>query len=139
MSEKSMQELIRKVEEMWEETTSLDNMAKLAHEINALREEVRLKQDQLNFVRQEQSHIDQVSEALPAAMEVLSAPVPITVPLSEKVLLTVKEATAHTGVGQNRLRRIGKSKIGDLALWDGNKLMFKRKKLEKYLDNSFSI
>jgi len=74
---------------------------------------------------------------LSAAIGVLSTPA--TVPLSEKTLLTVKEATAHTGVGQNRLRRIGKSKIGDIALWDGNKLMFNREKLDRYLSKSYSI
>ena len=130
-------ETICKMRHMQEETLKLNNTLELVNEIAYIREEIGVKEAQIASVDQQIDYIGQVSDTLSAAIGVLSTPA--TVPLSEKTLLTVKEATAHTGVGQNRLRRIGKSKIGDLALWDGNKLMLNREKLDRYLSRSYSI
>lgn len=130
-------ETICKMRHMQEETLKLNNTLELVNEIAYIREEIGVKEARIASVDQQIDYIGQVSDTLSAAIGALSTPA--TVPLSEKTLLTVKEATAHTGVGQNRLRRIGKSKIGDLALWDGNKLMFNREKLDRYLSRSYSI
>lgn len=130
-------ETICKMRHMQEETLKLNNTLALVNEIAYIREEIGVKEAQIASVDQQIDYIGQVSDTLSAAIGALSTPA--TVPLSEKTLLTVKEATAHTGVGQNRLRRIGKSKIGDIALWDGNKLMFNREKLDRYLSKSYSI
>lgn len=130
-------ETICKMRHMQEETLKLNNTLALVNEIAYIREEIGVKEAQIASVDQQIDYIGQVSDTLTAAIGALSTPA--TVPLSEKTLLTVKEATAHTGVGQNRLRRIGKSKIGDIALWDGNKLMFNREKLDRYLSKSYSI
>ena len=130
-------ETICKMRHMQEETLKLNNTLELVNEIAYIREEIGVKEAQIASVDQQIDYIGQVSDTLSAAIGALSTPA--TVPLSEKTLLTVKEATAHTGVGQNRLRRIGKSKIGDLALWDGNKLMLNREKLDRYLSRSYSI
>lgn len=130
-------ETICKMRHMQEETLKLNNTLELVNEIAYIREEIGVKEARIASVDQQIDYIGQVSDTLSAAIGALSTPA--TVPLSEKTLLTVKEATAHTGVGQNRLRRIGKSKIGDLALWDGNKLMLNREKLDRYLSRSYSI
>lgn len=61
------------------------------------------------------------------------------VPLKEKWLLTIPEAAAYFGVGQNR--------IADLALRDGcrfvvfvgSKKLIKRKKFEEFLDEQYAI
>lgn len=136
-SERAAYELLRRAEHIQQETLKLNDISEQMNEISHMQEEIRIKKEQAAFVEQQIKYVDQVSDALSSAIAVLSKPT--AVPLGERTLLTVKEATAHTGVGQNRLRRIGKSKIGDLALWDGNKLMFKREKLDGYLGKSFSI
>jgi len=61
------------------------------------------------------------------------------VPIWEKTLLTIDEASAYTGIGTQSLRRISEEYGSKLVLWVGNKRMFKRKQLEEYLDKEYSI
>jgi hypothetical protein len=49
------------------------------------------------------------------------------------------EASDYTGIGINRLRLIASKPHSDLILWVGSKKMFKRKKLDEYLENATSI
>ena len=138
-AENTAYELLRKAAHIQEEQMKLSKAVKLINELKILQERMKMIDEMKEFIRQEHACTEQVMDALSMAMDSMSAPTPVSVPLNDRVLLSVKEANAHTGVGQNRLRRIGKAKIGDVALWDGSKLMFKREKLEKYLDGSFSI
>ena len=64
---------------------------------------------------------------------------PKEVPIWERALLTVEEAADYTGIGINRLRSISQNQQNGLILFVGSKKMFKRKKLEEYLDRSFSV
>ena len=48
-------------------------------------------------------------------------------------------ASDYTGIGVNRLRLIASKPHSDLILWVGSKKMFKRKKLDEYLENATSI
>lgn len=59
--------------------------------------------------------------------------------ISRKYLLTLKEARDYTGIGCEKLRQISNSDNCDFVLWNGEKRMFKREKLEKFLDSCFSI
>ena len=61
------------------------------------------------------------------------------VPIWERALLTINEASDYTGIGVNRLRLIAAKPHSDLILWVGSKKMFKRKKLDEYLENATSI
>lgn len=61
------------------------------------------------------------------------------IPIADKPFLTVEEASAYTGLGLNKIRRISDSKNCEFVLWNGSKRMLKREKLVKYLDRSFSI
>lgn len=61
------------------------------------------------------------------------------VPIWEKALLTLNEASAYTGIGINRLRIIASHPHNNLVIWVGSKRMIKRKKLEEYLDKTYSI
>ena len=61
------------------------------------------------------------------------------VPVWEKTLLTIDEASAYTGIGLNSLRRISEEYGCKFVLWVGSKRMFKRKQLEEYLDKEYSI
>jgi len=60
------------------------------------------------------------------------------VSLSEKPLLTLKEATIYFNVGEHRLRRIT-DENQELVVWAGNKRLIKRRMLEVFLYNSLSI
>ncbi len=61
----------------------------------------------------------------------------IEVPISEKVLLTLREAAEYFHIGQNRIREMAKSDIcSECFLRNGNRLMIKRKLFEKYIDET---
>lgn len=59
--------------------------------------------------------------------------------LSKKCLLTLEEAVIYTGLGKQKLRDISNGENCDFVLWNGTKRMFKREKLELYLESAFSI
>ena len=61
------------------------------------------------------------------------------VPLWEKENLTIEEAAAYFGVGQNRIRALTDSRNCDFVLFVGNRRLIKRKKFAKYLENAYSI
>lgn len=61
------------------------------------------------------------------------------VPICEKAVLTLEEAAAYTGIGVNKLREISSDDMCEFVLWNGAKRMFKRKKLETYLEKAYSI
>ncbi len=61
------------------------------------------------------------------------------VPIWERALLTVEEASDYTGIGVNRLRMLADKPNSHLIIWVGSKKMFKRKKLDEYLDNALSV
>ena len=59
--------------------------------------------------------------------------------LSNKVLLTLEEANRYTGLGLQKLRDITNAPDSKIVLWNGGKRMLKRKRLEDYLENQYSI
>ena len=61
------------------------------------------------------------------------------VPIWEKTTLTVEEAAAHSNIGTHKLREITDKDDKQLVLWVGSKRLIKRKALEKYIDQSYSI
>lgn len=61
------------------------------------------------------------------------------VPIWERSNLTLEEAAAYFGIGINRLREMTNDENCKFVLWIGNKRMNKRKALEKFLDESYSI
>ena len=60
------------------------------------------------------------------------------IPLSEKLNLTLKEASEYSGIGLNRLREISEDN-NELVLFIGRKRLIKRKALERYLEKSYSL
>lgn len=62
----------------------------------------------------------------------------VVVALSEKYLLTVKEASAYFGVGEKRLRFILNNNPS-LTVFNGERTMVHRKKFEKFIDETSSI
>ena len=63
----------------------------------------------------------------------------VDIPIWEKSLLTLNEASAYTGLGINRLRRIANNNQNELVVWVGSRRMFKRRKLDEYLEKAVSL
>ena len=63
----------------------------------------------------------------------------LEIPVWLKANLTVEEAAAYTGIGMNKLRELSDDDSCDFLLWIGRKRHLKRKKLEEFLENAFSL
>lgn len=63
----------------------------------------------------------------------------MNVPIAEKVALTLEEAAAYSNIGINKLRQITDEDSCPFVLWVGSKRLIKRKGLDKFIDESFSI
>lgn len=61
------------------------------------------------------------------------------VPIWEKSNLTLEEAALYSGIGVNKLRDISNDERCPFVLWNGTKRLLKRKKLDEYLEKSYSI
>ncbi len=61
------------------------------------------------------------------------------VPIWERVNLTLEEASVYTGIGVCTLRDLSNEDDCDFVLWVGSKRLFKRKKLEEFLEKTYSI
>lgn len=61
------------------------------------------------------------------------------VPIWEKTNISLEEAADYTGIGVNKLREISDKEDCNFVLWVGGKRLLKRKKLEEFLDRTFSI
>ncbi len=57
-----------------------------------------------------------------------------TLPLDQKYMLTLKEATAYFGIGQKKMRRIAEDNSGNYVLYFGNRYLICRPAFEKYLE-----
>ena len=57
----------------------------------------------------------------------------VEVPISEKVNLTIEEATKLTNIGRDKIRELSKTKDCDFTLQVGSKTLIKREKFIKYL------
>ena len=61
------------------------------------------------------------------------------VPIWQKSNLTLEEAAAYTGIGIKKLRDMSNDESCQYVLWVGTRRMLKRRKLDEYLDNAFSV
>lgn len=62
--------------------------------------------------------------------------------LSQKYLLTIKEASEYFNIGINKMYRIAREDIdgeGCFTIQNSSRLMIKRERFEDYLNKSFSI
>lgn len=59
----------------------------------------------------------------------------LMVPIWEKELLSVKEAAAYFGIGENKLRELTDNPDCQSVLWVGSKRLIKREKMKKYLSD----
>jgi len=63
----------------------------------------------------------------------------IKVPICEKANLTLLEAAEYFGIGVNKLKELTNNKDCDFVLWVGRKRLIKRKALDAYLAQCYSI
>lgn len=61
------------------------------------------------------------------------------IPIWEKSNLTLDEAAAYTGVGIKKLREVSNDEDCEFVLWIGSKRLLKRKKLDEFIDDMYSL
>ena len=59
--------------------------------------------------------------------------------VSEKPTLSIYEAAAYTGIGIQKLIELSKMPDVDIVIFVGTKRLFKRKKLEEFLETHQSV
>lgn len=63
-----------------------------------------------------------------------------SIPLYERYVLTVTEAAEYYHIGEAKLRKIAEDHPeADFIILNGNRLLFKRQKFEKFLDNATTV
>ena len=61
----------------------------------------------------------------------------LIIPVWERYMLTITEASNYYHIGENKLRMIAEEHIKeDFIIMNGNRVLFKRQKFEKFLDNA---
>lgn len=64
----------------------------------------------------------------------------VAVPVWEKYMLTIREAADYFGIGEHKLRDLLDRNVEmSLSVWNGNRQLIRRKKLEEFLDECDSI
>ena len=61
------------------------------------------------------------------------------IPVWERPTITLQEAVDYTGIGRDTLTKISNDEDCDFVIWVGTRRLFKRKKLEEYLEKTNSI
>lgn len=61
------------------------------------------------------------------------------VPIWEKSNLSLEEAAAYSGIGINKLRELSNEKNCRFVLWVGSKRLIKRRLLDEYIEQLYSI
>ena len=61
------------------------------------------------------------------------------VPVKDRTLLTVEEASAYSGIGTHKLRELSEREDCNFVFWVGNKRMFKRRLLDEYIEKTYSV
>mgnify|MGYP002510502814 CR=1 FL=1 len=62
-----------------------------------------------------------------------------SVPVSEKYMLTIKEAAEYFSIGTKKMRRLAEDNLGRFAVYSGNRYLIIRTKFEKFVEESSAI
>lgn len=62
-----------------------------------------------------------------------------SVPIENKIVLTIPEAAEISNIGQNRINKLLKAPHCPFVLYVGNKKLVKRKEFEKFLSDRVEI
>ena len=61
------------------------------------------------------------------------------VPVWERTMITLEEAAAYTGIGVKKLRQMTDNPACEFVIWVGSRRMIKRRKMDEYLEDSYSV
>lgn len=61
------------------------------------------------------------------------------VPLWHRATLTLEEAVAYSGIGRDKLIALADEPGCDFVIWTGRKRLFKRRKLDDFIDKAYSF
>ncbi len=61
------------------------------------------------------------------------------IPIWEKSNLTLEEAAAYSGIGINKLRTLSDKENCPFVLWVGSKRLIKRRQLDQYTAEAYSL
>ena len=62
-----------------------------------------------------------------------------TLPLSQKYMLTIKEASVYFIIGMKKLRRLAEENLGEFAVYSGNRFLINRTKFEAFLSKTSAV
>ena len=62
-----------------------------------------------------------------------------SVQVSEKYMLTIKEAAEYFSIGTKKMRRLTEDNLGRFAVYSGNRYLIIRTKFEKFVDESSAV
>ena len=63
----------------------------------------------------------------------------IEIPIWEKSNLTVEEMAAYSGIGINKIKELTNDEDCSFVLWVGTKRLIKRKQLDKFTEQCYSL
>ena len=55
------------------------------------------------------------------------------IPVQEKFLISILEASRYFGIGQKKMRRLAEDHLSDFAIFNGNRYLIVRPKFEEYV------
>ena len=61
------------------------------------------------------------------------------IPVGDKYMLTIKEASNYFSIGEKKLRRLAEEHTGDFAVINGNRYLIIRTKFEQFLLETSTI
>ena len=59
--------------------------------------------------------------------------------VSEKYLLSSRDAAAYFGIGIKKMRRLAEDNLGRFAVYSGNRYLINRTKFDEYIEKSSEI
>ncbi len=63
----------------------------------------------------------------------------VTVSVSEKYMLTIREASVYFNIGIKKMRRLAEDNTGRFAVFSGNRYLIIRAKFEKFVEECSAI
>lgn len=63
----------------------------------------------------------------------------IDIPISQKYMLSINEASAYFNIGVKKMRRMAEDNEGEFSLFMGNRYLICRSKFEKYLQGLMKV
>lgn len=63
----------------------------------------------------------------------------VMVPVSEKYMLTIREASVYFNIGIKKMRRLAEDNAGRFAVFSGNRYLIIRTKFERFLEECSAI